>query len=166
MTKDQAAKLFTTFTEFPADTEFDGDIPQPEQLNALGPIVHIVYVSDKWAEREGRMSKKDRFIRYIHSWEKARPLVCHDKKNDYYHLIGKVDVRPEGITDFRGQKPGNSGRNANYSIPANLAYLGGLEEITYESLADGMEYRIDFDKKCVLCSNPRGDQLFIARLKK
>jgi len=165
MSKSQAGELYTNFSEFPADAEFDGDIPQPTTLNALGPIVHIVYVSDKWAEREGRMNKKNRFIRYIHAWEKAPPMVCLDPANDFYHLIGKVDVRPEGITDYRGKKPGNSGAKSNYNIPKEMAYLGGIEEITYESLEDGEEYRIDFDKKCVLCSNPRGDQLYICKLK-
>jgi hypothetical protein len=165
MSKSQAEKLYTEFTDAPVDAEFEGTIPQPTTLTALGPVIHIVYVSDKWHEREGRTNKKNRFIRYIHTWEKARPMMCIDEKNDFYHLVGKVDVRPEGITDYRGERPGNKGNNANYNIPADLAYLGGIEEITYESLEDGQEYRIDFEKKVVLCSNSRGDQLYLAKLK-
>jgi hypothetical protein len=165
MSRSQAGKLYTDFTEFPAEIEFSGDIPQPTTLNALGPIVHVVYISDKWAEREARMSKKDRFIRYIHAFEKSAPTLCYDSKNDFYHIVGKVAVKPEGIMDYRGKSPGNKGNNANYSIPKEMTYLGGLEEISYESLDDGQDYRIDFDKKCVLCSNPRGDQLYIAKLK-
>lgn len=166
MSKAQAAKLYEDFTEAPADIEFEGNIPQPKSLNALGKIVHVVYVSDKWYEREGRADKKSRYIRYIHAFEKANPLLCHDQSNDFYHLIGKVDVRPEGIMDYRGKRPGNTGNNANYTVPKDLTFLGELEEITYESPEDGEDYRIDFDKNYALCSNPRGDMLFIAKLKK
>jgi hypothetical protein len=165
VSKAQAAKLYSDFSELPADIEFDGTIPQPTTLDALGKIVHIVYVSEKWHEREARTKTKNQFLRYIHAFEKSAPTLCYDSKNDFYHIIGKVAVKPEGIMDYRGKSPGNKGNNANYSIPKEMTYLGGLEEISYESLDDGQDYRIDFDKKCVLCSNPRGDQLYIAKLK-
>lgn len=166
MSHSAAVKLYKDFTEMDFDGDIDGDIPQPTQLDALGPITHVVYVSNKWHQREGRTGESNEFIRYIHDFQKNRPLLCYDPKAKHHHIIGKVLVKPEGITDYRGKGPGNSGGKASYSIPKTLTFLGILEELQYESLEDDDEYKVEFPKTTALCSNPSGLKLFIAKMRK
>jgi len=159
-----AVKLYEDFTELDFDGAVDGDIPQPKTLDALGEIMHVVYVSNKWHKREGRTGESNEFIRYIHDFKKHRPMLCHDSKTKHYHIIGKVGVKPEGITDFKGKNSGNTGTKANYSIPKTLTFLGILEEIQYESFEDEEEYKVEFPRTAALCANPSGMKLFIAKM--
>lgn len=166
MSHSAAVKLYEDFTELDFDGTIDGDIPQPEKLEALGDMTHIVYVSNKWHEREGRTGRSNEFIRYIHDFKKNRPMLAFDPRGKHYHIIGKVLVKPEGITDFKGKGPGNSMSKTNYSIPKTLTFLGILEEVQYESYEDEEEYKVEYPKTTALCSNPSGLKLYIAKMKR
>lgn len=159
-----AAKLYKDFQKLPVDKKVDGNIPQPSKLNALGPVRHVVYISQKWHEDEGRTGKGNQWLRYIHDWKKNPPLLCYDPKARHYHIIGKSLVKPEGITDYTGANAGNRGGKASYDIPKELTFLGYLDEIVYESMEDGEDYKVEFDKNKALCANPSGLKLFIASL--
>lgn len=161
MTQAQAAKLYSDFSELPADREFAADIPQPKQLHALGSVVHVVYLSEKWKEREGRTGKGT-WVKFIHDFKTNPPLLCEDRASKSYHLLGKVSVKPEGITDWRGKQINQ--RKPNYSIPKSLSFLGYLVEIVYTNIEDMEDYKIEFSKKSILCSGPSGLSLFIAKL--
>jgi hypothetical protein len=163
MSHSSAVRLYEEFTELDFDKEIDGEIPQPKELEALGPIVHLVYVSNKWHEREGRTGKKNEHIRYIHDFKKNPPMFCWDKKHKWYHILGKVHVKPEGVTDFGGKNAGNKGHSLEYSIPKALAFLGILQEVQYED-DEGDEYKVEFDKTHALCANPSGLKLYIAKM--
>ena len=165
MSHSDAARLYKDFQKLPVDKEIDGDIPQPTTLEALGPMRHIVYISQKWHTEEGRTGKKDQWMRYIHDFKKNPPLFCYDPTHRHYHIIGKVRVRPEGIVDWPGANAGNKGGKASYDIPKTLSFLGYLQEIVYEAIEDGDEYKVEFDRNKALCANPSGLKLFIARLK-
>jgi hypothetical protein len=158
-----AAKLYKDFQDLPVDKTVNGNIPQPSKLNALGPVRHIVYISQKWAPREGR-SGKQAWLRYIHDFKVNPPLLCNDPAHRHYHIIGKVSVRPEGICDYKGSGPGNKGSKTNYEIPAHLTFLGYLDEVVYTSIEDDEDYKVEFGKNKALCSNPSGLKLFIASL--
>ena len=162
MTSPAAAKLYESFTELPADKEFAADIPQPKQLHALGSVVHVVYLSEKWKEREGRTGKGT-WVKFIHDWKTNPPLLCIDKTNEYYHLLGKVNVKPEGITDWKGKQINQ--RKPNYSIPKDLTFLGFLVEIVYTNIEDLEDYKLEFGKKSILCSGPSGLSLYIAKVR-
>jgi hypothetical protein len=163
MTQTQASKLYENFSDLPADEKFDADIPQPKQLHALGSVIHVVYLSNKWHTREGRTGKKDEFIKYVHDWKTNAPLLCLDKANDYYHLLGKVSVKAEGITDWKGKQINQ--RKPNYSIPKDLTFLGYLVEIVYTDIESQEDYKIEFGKKSILCSGPSGLSLYIAKIR-
>jgi hypothetical protein len=165
MSHSAAVKLYEEFTELDFDGTIDGDIPQPNELERLGDMTHIVYVSNKWHKREGRTGGGDEFIRYIHDFKKNPPMLCYDPKAKHYHILGKVMVRPEGITDFKGKASGNGGGKANYSIPKTLTFLGILEEIQYEDDEEEDEYKVEFPKTAALCANPSGMKLYIAKMK-
>lgn len=161
----KAARLYEDFTDLPADEDIDGDIPQPSTLNALGPMRHIVYVSNKWHTKEGRSGTKQEWMRYIHDWKKNPPLFCYDPKTKSYHIVGKVRVKPEGIVDWPGANAGNKGGKASYDIPKTLTFLGYLEEIVYEAIDDGDDYKVEFDRKKALCANSSGLKLYIAKVR-
>jgi len=163
MTQARASALYEDFTDLPVDREFAADIPQPKTVHALGPVVHIVYLSEKWREREGRSGKKDQWVKFVHDFQRNRPLLVIDKAHDHYHLIGKVHVKPEGITDWGGKQINQ--RKPNYVIPKNLAFLGYLVEVVYTNLEDMEDYKLEFNKKSLLCSGPSGLSLYIAKLK-
>lgn len=164
MSHSDAARLYKDFQKLPTDKTVDGEIPQPKKLDALGPIRHIVYISEKWREQENR-SGRQAWLRYIHDFSKNRPLFCIDPAHEHYHIIGKVLVKPEGITDYKGSNAGNRGGKASYDIPSHLTFLGFLDEVVYESMEDGEDYKIEFGKNSALCSNPSGLKLYIAALK-
>jgi len=165
MSHKAATRLYEDFTDLPADENIDGDIPQPTTLDALGPIKHIVYISNKWNVRERRTGKSNEWLRYVHDFSKNRPLFCYDPKARHYHIVGKVRVRPEGVVDWPGANAGNKGGKANYEIPTTLTFLGYLEEVVYEAIEDGDDYKVEFDRKKALCANPSGLRLYIAKLK-
>lgn len=165
MSHSDAARLYRDFQKLPVDGEVDGDIPQPTTLDALGPIRHLVYISQKWHEDEGRTGKGSQWLRYIHDFKKNPPLLCFDPKAKHYHIIGKVLVKPEGVMDWPGTNAGNKGGKASYEIPKQLTFLGFLDEIVYEAIEDGDDYKVEFDKKKALCANPSGLKLYIAKMK-
>jgi hypothetical protein len=164
MTHSDAARLYEGFQDLPVDKIVDGDIPQPKKLNALGPIRHIVYISEKWKVKEKR-SGRQTWLRYIHDFKRNRPLFCIDPTNDWYHIIGKCLVKPEGIMDWPGANAGNKGGTASYDIPKSLTFLGYLQEVVYEAIEDGDDYKVEFSKNKALCSNSSGLRLYIASLK-
>lgn len=165
MSHSDAARLYKNFQKLPVDKEIDGDIPQPTKLEALGPLKHIVYISQKWHKNEGRTGKRDQWLRYIHDWKRNPPLLCYDSTKRHYHIIGKCLVKPEGIVDWPGANAGNKGHKTSYDIPKQLTFLGYLDEIVYESLEDDDDYKVQFDKNKALCANSSGLKLFIAKLK-
>jgi hypothetical protein len=165
MSHSDAARLYKDFQKLPVDKKIDGDIPQPTTLDALGPIRHIVYISQKWHEDEGRTGKGNQWMRYIHDFKKNPPLFCNDPKTKHYHIIGKCLVKPEGIMDWPRANAGNKGGKAAYDIPKSLTFLGYLQEIVYEAIEDGDDYKVEFSKNKALCANPSGLKLFIASLK-
>lgn len=162
MSHSEAAKLYQEFTELPADGTFDGEIPQPKSLDLLGPVAHLVYVSNKWHEREARTGTKEEYIRYIHDFKRNKPLLCYDDATKSYHIIGKVLVASEGIKDWSGKAPHTRG-HIEYHIPKTLTFLGYLEEIVYTSEEDSEDYKVEFSRKSVLCSNTGGVKLYIAK---
>lgn len=157
-----AARLYESFTELPADERVMSEIPMPKELERLGEIVHVIYISNKWHEREGR-SGEDAWMRYIHDWKANPPILCQDPENEHFHILGKCVVKDTGINDWRGKAPSIGGR-PSYDIPKELTFLGYLEEIVYEDDEDGQDYKIEFDKQTTaLCSNASGLRLFIAK---
>jgi len=165
MSHSDAARLYKDFQKLPVDKEIDGDIPQPTTLDALGPIRSLVYISEKWRETEGRTGKHNQWLRFVHDWKKNRPLFCYDPAAKHYHIIGKVRVKPEGIVDWPGANAGNKGGKASYDIPRQLTFLGFLDEVVYEAIEDGDDYKVEFGKNKALCANASGLKLFIAKLK-
>ena len=160
-------KLYKGFTELPFDEIIPGEIPQPRKLEALGPIKHVVYISNKWIDSEGRRGSKREWMRYLHDWKHNPPTLCFDKINQAHHIIGKVLVAPEGIKDYRGKGAGNkTDGHTKYDIPKQMTFLGYLDEIVYESVEDDQEYKIEYKDGTALCANPTGLKLFIARMKK
>ena len=164
MSHSDAARLYRQFQDLPVDREIDGNIPQPTTLDALGPIRSLVYISQKWKDREKR-SGRQAWLRYVHDFSKNPPLLAYDTSHRWYHIVGKVRVKPEGIVDWPGANAGNKGGKANYDIPKKLTFLGFLDQIIYEAIEDGDDYKVEFSKNKALCANPSGLKLYIAGLR-